>query len=113
MDDSFRSGHRQRSDLGSAHLAEYFGDAPQRATSFPQVVDEQNPPPLNHIGTGLDTRADDVAVACERRWNRRVQIWERKQQIPLLGHALRLLPNGGDGFSRRHDFQSRADRFNC
>jgi DNA-directed RNA polymerase specialized sigma24 family protein len=39
-----------------------------------------------------------------RRWNRRVQIWERNQQIPLFGHAPRLLPDGGDGLGRRRDF---------
>ena len=34
MGGSFRSGHREGSDLGGAHLPEQFGDASQRNTSL-------------------------------------------------------------------------------
>ena len=66
MDGSFRSGHRQRSDFSGAHLPKHFGDPPQRATSFPQVVDEQNLTPkavlITHGHFDHMWNAQDVAA---------------------------------------------------
>ena len=66
MDGSFRSCHHEGPDLGGTHLTEHFGDAPQRATSFPQVVDEHNPSPLDSIGPCLNGRRQQRGAFMQR-----------------------------------------------
>ena len=47
--------HHKRPDLGGATLIQYFGDAPQRTSSFPQIIDEQDALTLDRVRTGLDS----------------------------------------------------------